>query len=536
YLDRHDLFKAKKYFRRSVELEPSNPIHHCNLAGVLSELGAYEESNDILNHVINELDASLAEVFFYMANNYANLGEYDSAEEYIVRYLEAEPEGEFTSDAEEMLEILIEDFGGGKIYQEWQTNHPDENSPHEISRRLLEEGKFVEATEQLQSIIQHEPDSLSPRNNLSLAYYYLGNLDQAMSIADDVLAKDPDNIHARCNMAVFYQHLGKQEELNELLAGLAKIYPLQYDHSFKLATTMGILGRHDCACRLFKQLTKWSDDDPAVWHAYAASLCNQKKYDAAAKVWKRVAQLTDDASISDFYLNSIREANLTGIPMEPVSYQYHIPFYEQFKQLKDQLESQKVANPWLDPLVKSSLLWALRHGDIETKTQVIQTISLLDDEDAKQALHEFVLNPGEMDQLKQLALVVLRRLGEEGHVSAHIGGKLTKVRMGSVPKDAMLECQPNWGQVLLAAQEKLSQYGSVPDALPRETWLDFLERSLNMPPRIYQVDCWAAGLSYVVLHQLDMAVTQTEIASWFGVSKSTVSRTSRHIAQMLEKR
>ncbi|MDB5085588.1 MAG: hypothetical protein JWN30_2474, partial [Bacilli bacterium] len=74
YLDRHDLFKAKKYFRRSVELEPSNPIHHCNLAGVLSELGAYEESNDILNHVINELDASLAEVFFYMANNYANLG------------------------------------------------------------------------------------------------------------------------------------------------------------------------------------------------------------------------------------------------------------------------------------------------------------------------------------------------------------------------------------------------------------------------------------------------------------------------------
>ena len=52
-LDRFHYDKALKYFRRAVEYEPDNPVNHCNLAGVLSEMGNYEESNQILQQILD---------------------------------------------------------------------------------------------------------------------------------------------------------------------------------------------------------------------------------------------------------------------------------------------------------------------------------------------------------------------------------------------------------------------------------------------------------------------------------------------------
>src|SRR6185437_6364197 len=72
-LDRFHYDKALKYFRRAVEYEPDNPVNHCNMAGILSEMGQYEESNKILTHILTELEPSMTECHFYKANNYANM-------------------------------------------------------------------------------------------------------------------------------------------------------------------------------------------------------------------------------------------------------------------------------------------------------------------------------------------------------------------------------------------------------------------------------------------------------------------------------
>jgi tetratricopeptide (TPR) repeat protein len=120
FLQRNDLRRALKAFRRTVEYEPMNPVNHCNLAGVLSEMGDFEASNEVLLHILNNLDPSMAECQFYLANNYANLGRYDIAEEYVLKYLDAAPEGEYVEDAEEMLSVLMDEFGGGKAYAKWE--------------------------------------------------------------------------------------------------------------------------------------------------------------------------------------------------------------------------------------------------------------------------------------------------------------------------------------------------------------------------------------------------------------------------------
>src|SRR5690554_5797170 len=103
-LDRFHYEKTLKYFGRAVEYEPNNPINHCNMAGILSEIGDYEESNKILKHIMEQVDPRLTECFFYMANNYANMEDFELAEQSIIQYLELDSEGQFLEESEELIE------------------------------------------------------------------------------------------------------------------------------------------------------------------------------------------------------------------------------------------------------------------------------------------------------------------------------------------------------------------------------------------------------------------------------------------------
>jgi tetratricopeptide (TPR) repeat protein len=523
YLDRHDLKNAVKHFRKAVQYEPDNPVNHANLAGVLSELGDFQESNRILHKILTDIDPGMVECYFYMANNYANLGDFERAEEYAARYLELEKDGEYAADAQEMLQILVQEFGGGKVLQERKQKQEREAREQDVARRLLEEGKFLEASHVLERAIEQQPESMAPRNNLSLAYYYLGELDKAVEIAEDVLRKDTSNVHALCNLAVFYQHLGYKEPLQEILQGLRKLYPLYFDHAFKLATTMGILGEHTTAYRLFRQLLRWSDrTDPALLHCVAAAAANLGYYERARRLWREVRQLDPESEIPVFFLDRLEEALREGRKLESVSYQYHIPFQEQFKIMKEQLQSGTLGASWRnDPLIRSSLFWALRHGDLETKMQVIQTFALIADKEVEHALREFIKDPDEMVQLKQLALYVLRHMGAEGsyEVQETEYSDLIGYRV---------EWQVIWGRVRESLAER---YGSDVMEAARELWTEFLRRVFHEPPRIVKVGTWAAALEYAALLQKGVKVSQAEVARRYEVSPGSVSKISRHLLE-----
>ncbi|MFD2171949.1 tetratricopeptide repeat protein [Tumebacillus lipolyticus] len=533
YLDRHDLKNALKNFRKAAELEPDNPVNHCNLAGVLSELGEFEESNLILQKILREIDPDMVECHFYMANNWANLGDYEKAEDCVARYLELDPRGEFAEDADEMLQILVQEFGGGKVFQE-RKKQPDEDAQgHDTARKLLEEGKFLEASEYLEKAVERQPDSTAPRNNLSLAYYYQGDIDKAIEIALEVLERDPSNVHALCNLAVFHQHLGNREQLQEILEGLRKLYPLYFDHTYKLATTMGILGEHTTAYRLFRQLLRWGDrTDTALLHCVAASAANLGFLEKAKRVWEEVQALDPESETPRFFLSKVNEAISAGRKMESVSYQYHIPFQEQFRIMKEQLQTGQLGAWRHDPLIRSSLFWALKHGDLETKTQVIQTFALLADKEVEHALREFIKNPDEIDQLKRLAIYVLRHIGAEGPFQAHLDKEDVILRVQSMPQDDLLTCRPEWQNVLDMTISKLERaHGEVARHLARDIWIAYLNRVFHAPPRIVKTANWAAALEYAVLRKLGVKATQADVAGRYGVPTGAVSKIFRLLAQ-----
>ncbi|RXZ78724.1 DDE transposase family protein [Paenibacillaceae bacterium] len=521
-LDRYHYDKALKYFRRAVEYEPDNPVNHCNMAGIMSEMGNYESSNGVLATILNELDPTMTECHFYMANNYANLEMYEAAEDSLIRYLEEDAEGQFLDEADEMMELLHYELE--RPTRKCNIKAREGLYEHDQARTLLEEGKFVEAVRILETIVEKYPDFLAARNNLALAYYYMGLFDKGMETIDEVLALEPGNLHALCNMAIFYQHGEQAERLAELVVQLKKTYPFHHEHVFKLATTMGILGEHEVAYRHFARLLKDMSlqQDPCLYHYAAVAATNIGSWSEAERLWRQAGRLDPKSGIPSYYLDQLAGFR-SGEEAAPSSYHYHLPFEEQFK-LWEKTSGSLPDHLKRDPLVRSSIFWALRHGDRQTKLQVIQALGLIADNEVKDALRSFLLEPDEDDYLKRIAIFVLRAIGVHGALKVVLEGEETVIDPNRMPSRLPI-WEEKWQAVLETALSRMNKhYDMVQQHDLLTLWVEFLSRLYPSVPKVIKVEGWAAALEYLTAKMHRRAISYHEVSRRYGTSISTVSK------------
>lgn len=542
-LDRNHVDKALKYFRKAVEYEPENPVNHCNMAGILSEKGDYKASNAILAHVLDVVDPSMTECYFYMANNYANMDQFEEAERALVTYLEEDTQGQFMTEAEEMMELLYYELDRPAKLNRIKSRQGVVE--HDQARELLEEGKFAQAAELLEGMLPDYPDYLAARNNLALAYYYMGLFSKAKETIAEVLEQEPGNLHALCNLAIFYQNENRTDQVLLLIKKLRAIVPFQHEQVYKLATTMGILGQHDAAYIHFRRLLKGEETatDPALAHYAAVAAFNTERYDIAKRLWHHVNKLDPGSEVARYYLDGL-EAVIQGV-QEPskLSYHYHLPFDEQFKQWEDYGNGipEEMKN---DPLIRSSFFWALRHGDQATKLQVIHALGMIGDYEVQQALQLFIDEPGEEPALVKAAQAVLHDLQRVEHpeLNAEVSQPLTPEAeaLKTVPKVSKKEItgirlgketSPHWQAVVDRALQMSEARAELQQEMER-IWTDYVSRVRPDLSGSKQIEGWAAGLEYLASKNRSRPVTYQSIAERYGISASTVSKYARQLNQI----
>ncbi|MCM3631399.1 tetratricopeptide repeat protein [Paenibacillus glycanilyticus] len=529
-LDRYHYDKALKYFRRAVEYEPENPVNHCNMAGIMSEMGNYEESNRILKWIVDELDPTMTECHFYMANNYANMEMYEAAEGALVHYLEEDADGQYLDEAEEMMELLHYELDRPAPLTNIKAR--EGMVEHDQARKLLEEGKFTEAVRILEKIIQEQPEFLAARNNLALAYYYMGMFDKAMETIREALELEPGNLHALCNLGIFYQHAGDTASLTPLLDLLRKTAPFHQEHVFKLATTMGILGEHESAYRHFTRLLKDVELnlDPCLYHYAAVAACHIGRYVEAERLWKQAAKLDPDSDIPRYYMEQLALIK-TGDQNASVSYHYHLPFEEQFK-LWENSSDGLPEHLKRDPLVRSSFFWALRHGDQNTKLQVIQALGMIADNEVKDVLRAFLVEADEDDYLKRIAVFVLRTIGVQEPLHAVLEGKATVIEPNRVPSRLPV-WEDKWQEVVEAAMSRVNKRFDLVQQYDLMTlWVEFLSRLYPEVPKLTKPEGWAAALEYLTAKMHRRTTSYPEISERYGVSIATVSKNAKKIDEV----
>jgi len=526
-LDRFQYDKALKNFRKAVEYEPENPVNHCNVAGVLSEMGNYEASNDILTHVLENIDPGMTECYFYMANNFANMESYEEAERSLVTYLEEDVNGEFLAESEELMELLQYELDRPAPLIRIRSR--EGVIEHERARALLEEGKFTQAVSLLEEIVSNTPDFLAAHNNLALAYFYMGRFTKAKECIMRVLEQDSGNLHALCNLAIFLQYEGDRGQLAGLLRLLETTFPFHQEHLFKMATTMGILGRHRTAYSHFRRLLKDEEvgGDASLYHYCAAAASNSGLYAEAQRCWQKAAKLDPESAVPRFFLAQLQQAQGEGKALSPISYNYQLPFQEQLKLWKDNKGSfaEEVRN---NPLLRSSFFWALRYGDANTKLQVTEALRWIEDEEMSEILQGLLKQqPLQEEKLQEAALLSLQRLiGSVPEENVLQEAKETSTaRLKGLP-----EWREDWQKVI---DQTVSMMDRRFDAVQKKDaellWKQFVGSIYPDVPFIRQTEGWCAALEYLIAKMHNLPVTYREVAQRYDVSVSMVSRYARRI-------
>lgn len=288
--ERNDLEKAKKYLTRAWKIEPNEPIIACQLAVVHTEMGEYEDSNNILQKVLTEIDPYMYVCHYFIANNYAYLGNYNEAKEHAKQYLKYVPNGEYTSDAQDLLEIIsleADEIKSTCLLDPHIDYEDDLIEKQERSRKFLETGNFEAAVPLLEQMKDEYPNFWPAHNNLALAYFYQGKYKEAVDILHQVLSENPGNLHALCNLAVLDYYEGK--DVTPFLDQLRKVFPISIDHRYKLGVTFLILEQYELGYNWLKKIIHdGAEVESAFYYWFSYGAYKVGKINLANKAWKRL--------------------------------------------------------------------------------------------------------------------------------------------------------------------------------------------------------------------------------------------------------
>lgn len=299
---RRDLYKSKKYLQRAIQFEPKDPMMVYQLAIVLTELGEYQQSNQLFHSIITGFDSDMNECYYFIANNYAHLGLFHEAFKHAKTYIERCPTGEFAEDTEDLLELLsieAEDDESGFDDQDELIVY------QEKAHEYLENGKLTEAIALLEQMIKEYPEFWSAQNNLSLAYFYSGQTIKAYELIEEILEKNPGNLYALCNKVAFLYSENKKAEVELLITKLERVHPLLMEHRYKLGATFGLVGRYELSFKWLRKLQKQGFIGDATFHywlSYAAYFTGHKK--RSKTEWQKVIKENPDKIGSEPWLKA----------------------------------------------------------------------------------------------------------------------------------------------------------------------------------------------------------------------------------------
>lgn len=252
-LDKEQLEKAYKYIKRAAELSPDNAQILMQYGVVQMDRGQFEHAYELI-HTAYSLEPSNPDMIFMLAEVSGYIGFLQDAKKYALQYLEIEPNGMYRLEAEDILEFAEEEQD---LLVDIQDEDKDKIISLEKSQRLMEQKQFDQAIDLLEQTIERYPTEWPAYNNLSLAYFYVGEVEQAKALLNHVMREtNATNLHALCNLAVIAYSQMDTEALNEYIDVLNKIQPYNFENRHKLGVTLALIGENETAFKWLHSLSR----------------------------------------------------------------------------------------------------------------------------------------------------------------------------------------------------------------------------------------------------------------------------------------
>ena len=328
-----------------------------------------------------------------------------------------------------------------------------------------------------------------------VSYYRKNKPEKALFYFQKAVSVEPNNAFNHYNLACMLSKMGQLREANRIFLhilqhldeGMTECY-------FLLAINYGLLGEMELSQYYLKQ---YLSAEPFGELAYEASELLSALEDYAE----------DTYSERDFYMETV----LTNSEMEELCLLYD-----------------------RSPEFRRGLRIWLYDGPDEYKEKILDLYGRVGGDKAKRVLRKFVKNPWIKERFRQLALLALKKMGEE-QLKIYAEGKLVKIKLNqlSLPNPVWRQ---EWQQVIDCTIRNMQKSNCYDDGFFEDVqaiWLDYINTVYPDTPRIVKVQAWAAALEYSLarFHFLDL--TQKELAAEYGVSCTSISGNFKRINEAL---
>lgn len=382
-LERNEIGTAKKYIKRAAELSPDDAQILLQYSIMELEEQNFELAFELI-HTAHSLDPNDEEILFVLAEASGCLGMMGDAKKYAEKYLEQAPNGIYAEDAIELIQFVNEDPLDMEPTEESET---EQFIAQEKARRYMEDGDFPKAVEVLEYIIDKYPDLWAAYNNLSLAYFYLGESEQAKALLNHVLRENKGNLHALCNSAVIAYYEKNEKELKAAIEVLKKIQPYDMENRYKLGATLSLIGEYELGYKWLRSLQKNGyEKDAGFYYWLSLSAYFTGNETNAKNAWKKLVNLDPSKEGFEPWANQVVKEKINLNSSREFIINKIISDYEEdrifgFYLLKDSPHKQEiVAHPkWID---------ISKYGNL---TQLILAYSLNYPFDGKNKLEKVVL-------------------------------------------------------------------------------------------------------------------------------------------------
>jgi tetratricopeptide (TPR) repeat protein len=300
--------RAIQFFERAISIEPEEPVFICQLAIVLSEEGNYEASNDWLYKIKNEIDSSMSECYFFLANNLAHLGDFENAKINLETYLDIDEDGEFAEDAESLLEMINNQQDDSEESSEIVVDAEPENNINFSIIELLNCGEYERAEEEARQVIAANPNHWNVYVYLAEVLMNQGQLEDAKSMLKDLLLKEEPNLLASCQMTVLL-HRQNDSQASDLIENLVNLRPMSDWDRYFVARSLYLVGEYRTSYAWYNKLLfkgNFMFEQFHIMHQRAMLAWHCGDVTVAKKIWAKIKKEDPDKQpLADERLNHI---------------------------------------------------------------------------------------------------------------------------------------------------------------------------------------------------------------------------------------
>jgi len=543
HMDNSNYLNALNLYRKAVEKEPQNVEYLLDLAEVFTEMGCYDQSSRVLFTILQKEKARF-DCYFGLGCNFLGMQDYDKAIECFEKYLDIDPYGIYSEEARDLLEVLED-------YEYYFDENPDgfdsgESNIYTLAtegKDLLDQGEYKEAIKKLEKVICLDPDLLFVKNNLALAYFCAGRLNQAIDLSLDVIEREPQNIHANCNLCLFINERDGAKAGEKYLDAIIDFKTQDPEEIHKIAVTLCELKEHERANLVLKRLLQYKPYDIRILHYVAVSCFNLGKYREAYKYWRKIDRIDPDNTVSDFYLKLVQEylnGDKTG---GEISYHFQVPYDEILLRIKKlnsilKLDEKSLLIKWrYDDSFRMLLYWGLELNDKLIKKAILNVVASFNDRKAEEFLREFLLRISESEELKTEALGLLKQMSAQEPYMAYVDDGLVEVKVDILEEDAFIIPSDMEVVIQTAVNMMEGRYEEGYQDDVRQIWTKFLKSLYpNELPRIKKYEAWAAAIELYYCMEHGIYVKNKDVSDHYGISYSSLYNNYNRIRMILQEK